>query len=337
MTHEAFSVRERTRWPAAVGRGIAVLAFLACLGPSVGRCAEPETGPLGKTVGTLPPGRYSCHLHVWESHRPEPERLRRNLTDAGLAGGVLFSGCSGSWHEMWLRDGGKAPKPEWLMDNVIEWCSAMPTLYPFYWLEVESPSALAEIDMAVAKGIYGFKIMTNRCRPVSEKTLSVYRRIAQTGKPVLFHTGILWDFEASSDNFRPGAYEGLITVPGLRFAMGHLSWPWVEECVAELGKFQYATAYLPGKVSEMFLDSTPGTPPARRKAAMELVWKTGYDVRDHICFGTDSFTKDFGVRRVRDIMAQDDAIFDELGLSAAERDSYYRGALQRFLFGRRTE
>lgn len=311
------------------------LMAAAAAAPGLGadKASAPKKGALGKFAGTLPPGRYDDHMHVWGPKPPEPERFRKNLADAGLAGGVLFSGCSGDWHEMWLPCGGKAPKPEKLMDDVIAWCSAMPTLYPYYWIELESPSVMEEIDMAVEKGIYGFKIMTNRCRPVSEKTLPAYRKIAATGKPVLFHTGILWDFEASSDNFRPGAYEGLVTVPKLRFAMGHLSWPWVEECMADYGKLAYATESLKGKTSEMFLDSTPGTPPARRRAAFELVFKMGYEMKDHVLFGSDCFTEGYDPKRVHDWMKRDDAIFDEFGLDAAARDSYYRGGLQKLLFG----
>ena len=36
-----------------------------------------KTGPLGKIVGELPPGRYDAHIHVFHRDEPEPERMKR--------------------------------------------------------------------------------------------------------------------------------------------------------------------------------------------------------------------------------------------------------------------
>ena len=49
-----------------------------------------NTGPLGKYVGRLAPGRYDAHTHVYPGD-PAPDRLVKSFTDAGLVGGVVLA------------------------------------------------------------------------------------------------------------------------------------------------------------------------------------------------------------------------------------------------------
>ena len=286
-------------------------------------------GPLGKIVGELPPGRYDSHLHV-HAGKPDPERFKREIDAAGLAGCCLFSIRP-------YRDFPSEPPlldPARAMDEVIEWCSASSTFYPFYYIDPVRPDACELVDMAVEKGIYGFKVIRSSGKPCEGSAMKVYERIAKCGKPLTFHTGILWDAKASSDNFRPGNWEPLLDIPRLRFALCHISWPWCDECIAVFGKFQDAVRKRGvGNVPEMFIDTTPGTPKIFRRDALAKVFTVGYKVFDHIQFGTDMNTEGYKANWCKAWMDTDDALFAELGLGAKAIDSNYRGSLQRYLFG----
>ena len=287
-----------------------------------------KTGALGKIVGDLPPGRYDSHVHVYPGEA-DPQKLVNSFREAGLTGGCIFSERPIKWEESWPDP---LPPAE-AMDRAIEWASGSPTIYPFYWIDPARPDAVDLVDMAVEKGIYGFKVIRGDGRPVDEKALPVYARIAKHNRPLTFHSGILWDGRASSDNFRPANWEGLLAVPGLRFALAHISWPWCDECIAVYGKLLNAILKHGDKVPEMFIDTTPGTPKIYRRDALTRLFTVGYDIFDHIQFGSDCRTQRYSATWTKDWFATDDTIFAELGLDGRQVDSVYRGSLKRYLFG----
>lgn len=289
-----------------------------------------KQGALGKYVGTLPPGRYDSHIHVYDEGSPKPEFLAAKLREAGLTGGCIFSRPP-------VKRNRQMPSPlppERAMEDCIAWASASSTIYPFYWIDPSAPNACDLVDLAVEKGIYGFKVIRGDGLPCDGKTLPVYRKIAAAGKPLTFHTGILWDGQASSDNFRPANWEPLIDIPGLRFALAHVSWPWCDECIAVYGKLLNAIATRGADdVPEMFIDTTPGTPKIYRRDVLAKIYTVGYDVMDHVQFGTDCSTYNYNVDWVKDWFKTDDEIMSGLGLNGRIADSYSRGSLQRYLFG----
>lgn len=290
--------------------------------------AKLKKGALGKFVGELAPGRYDAHTHVYPGE-PDPDRLVRSFADAGLVGGVVFSRCPNSWHTPKV----KLMSPEEAMDGVIAWCSGSPSLYPFYWIDPGADNAVELVDMAVEKGIYGFKVIRGAEMPVDGKAIKCYRRMAEKNKPITFHTGILWDGRDSSDYFRPANWEGLLEAPHLRFALAHVSWPWCDECVAVYGKMLNAIIRHGLEVPEMFIDTTPGTPKLYRRDALSKVFTVGYDVSNHVMYGTDCRVNRYNVDWSRDWQRTDDAILSDLGLGADTLDDYYRRGLCRFLFG----
>ena len=288
----------------------------------------PKLGPLGKYVGELAPGRYDAHTHVYPGE-PKPDFLKARFAEAGLVGGLVFSRCPNSWQV----PGAPLLTPEEAMDNVIAWCSASPSIYPIYWIDPGADNAVELVDMACEKGIYGFKVIRGAEMPVDEKALKCYRRMAEKNKPITFHTGILWDGRGSSDYFRPANWEGLLEAPFLRFALAHISWPWYDECVAVYGKILNAVVRRGLEVPEMFIDTTPGTPKDYRRDALRRVYKTGYDIAEHIMYGTDCRVTNYNVAWSTDWQRTDDAILSEFGVDANGLDDYYRRALGRFLFG----
>lgn len=296
---------------------------------SAAPAAKPlKKGALGKYVGELAPGRYDVHTHIYPGD-PDPKGLVKSFAEAGLAGGVVFSHCPNKWQ----TPGAVLLPPDKEMDNVIEWCSGSPSIYPFYWIDPGADNAVELVDMAVEKGIYGFKVIRGAEKPVDPKSIKAYRRMAELGKPITFHSGILWDARDSSDYFRPANWEGLLEVPHLRFALAHISWPWCDECIAVYGKILNSMVRRGLEVPEMFIDTTPGTPKIYRRDALAKVFTVGYDVSEHIMFGTDCRVNRYNVAWSRDWQRTDDAIFSDLGLGADALDDIYRRALGRYLFG----
>lgn len=279
-------------------------------------------------IRILPPGRYDDHIHIMHG-KPEPARFAESLAAAGITGGVLLSECPNRFGP----EIPEPPPPEEAMDNALEWASGNPNLFPFYWIDPVAPGAEKLVDLAVEKGMYGFKVLPGFFMPGDTRAIPVYQRIAAAGKPILFHSGILWDGRPSSKYTRPGNYEELLAVPGLRFALAHVSWPWHDECISVYGKILDCHHIHGDALPEMFIDLTPGTPPIYRKEVLTKLFKVGYDVKDHILFGTDGTTPTYGVNWSREWQERDAAIYEELGLDETAVDSIYRGALQRFLFG----
>ncbi len=248
---------------------------------------------------------------------------------AGITGCALFS-------EDPDPAGTLSPKPappEEAIDNLFRWIDGADNIFPFYWINPTEPNACDLVDLALSKGIMGFKVLPGTFYPGDERAIPVYRKIAEAGKPVIFHSGILWDGRYSSCYTRPGNYEALLAVPRLRFALAHVSWPWCDECIAVYGKFLNALTRAAKPRAEMHIDITPGTPKIYRRDVLAKLFLTGYDVTDRVQFGSDCRANGYAVSWARDWLATDAEIFAALGPDAVDPDSVYRRALATFLFG----
>ncbi|MBR2983089.1 MAG: hypothetical protein IKC80_07645, partial [Kiritimatiellae bacterium] len=124
-----------------------------------------------------------------------------------------------------------------------------------------------------------------------------------------------------------------LAVPGLRFALAHISWPWCDECIAVYGKLLNAILKRGSEVPEMFIDTTPGTPKIYRRDALVKLYTVGYDIRDHIMFGSDCRVMNYNTKWTKDWLDFDDGVYAELGLDDGWIDSIYRKSLERYLFG----
>lgn len=325
---------------------LAGTACLGAIGAAAGMASAEENAKrpfLGKDLGKakiLPAGRYDEHIHIYEDSEPKPEAFAARIAEAGLAGGCVYS-----------REQAPSPRlaqstrmtPEQIVDNVIAWCSASPTLYPFYWIDPSRADAVELVDMAVEKGICGFKVIRNNGCPCDGPALDCYRRMAHYGKPLTFHSGILYDGVPSSEYFRPVAFEPMLRVPRLRFCLAHISWPWCDECLAVFGKIRDAcwrlrdvrTKEMNRDVPTMFIDTTPGPKQIWRKDALQKIYLTQFKdaIRDRLMFGTDNNVHGYRVQHCRSYQDFDDGLFREMGLADEQVDSYYRTALDAFLFG----
>lgn len=266
------------------------------------------------------------HIHMMRADGDAAATQKKLLADmkaAGVDGGMILS-----------------PDPhtpgttaQQRLAAVMALCQGAEHLYPAYWVNPLEEDAVGQVDAAVAAGVDAFKIICSGYYPSDDRAMEIYRRIAGHGKPILFHSGILWDGRASSKYNRPGEFECLLEVPDLRFSLAHVSWPWCDECIAVYGKFNNAFVYRPDLSCEMFIDVTPGTPPLWREEVYKKLFCGDYDVLHNVVFGTDSSAEGYSVKWTQDWMARDNGLYGQFGLTAdpAFLPHIYAENLLRFL------
>lgn len=267
---------------------------------------------------------FDMHIHSRPDTKPNPEALLREMENTGVYGGCVFSNHpiegtepGGSDFETRLRE-------------VLAWSKGYEDrIFPVLWIHPHEKNLIENVRKAADAGIVAFKMICEDFYVYDEPCMTVLREIAKLGKPVIFHTGILWDGAVSSNYNRPLNWEHLLDIDGLKFSMGHCSWPWIDECVALYGKF--LNALKDGKSAEMFFDITPGTPEIYRKELFTKLYYAGYNSGDNIMFGTDSNSVGYRAEWVGGWLSIDGKILDELGVSRENREKLYRKNLMRFL------
>ena len=270
---------------------------------------------------------FDMHIHA-EGTLPCPKNLLGNMAKAGVFGGCVFS--SPPYEQgMEASDLGGMDFEDRLAE-VLSWCKGYEDrLFPVLWVHPEEKDILSKVEIAARAGIVAFKMICADYYVYEEKPMALLRKIAALDKPVIFHSGILWDGKASSSYNRPLNFEALLDIEGIRFSMGHCSWPWIDECIAMYGKF--LNARTGNKHAEMFFDITPGTPKIYREELFRKLYTLGYNVGDNVMFGLDSSAHAWSEKWAADWLKTDGAIMDELGISLANREKLYEKNLLRFL------
>jgi predicted TIM-barrel fold metal-dependent hydrolase len=265
------------------------------------------------------------HIHIRDGERDRTKFLS-DLKDAGVDGGAVISLPPPAFPAV-----ARSAPADKRLEDVLWWCEESDALYPLFWIDPLEDHALDQVDRAVTAGIVGFKMICDRYDPGDERALPVYRRIAEANKPVLFHSGILWDGKASSPYNRPAEFEALLEIPNLRFCIAHISWPWCDEAIAVYGKFLNASETRQDLSVEMFIDTTPGTPVIYRKDVLTKIYTIGYDIENNIIFGADCSANHYNVNWTREWIERDTKILDELKVSKRDQDRLFSRNLQRFL------
>jgi predicted TIM-barrel fold metal-dependent hydrolase len=268
------------------------------------------------------------HIHVFGDGPADAEGFARRLDEAGVDGGVLIS----SWPQS-FRHTGQAGPPGQRLERLFEWAKAKPEIYPFYWIDPLEDDAPDQVTLAVERGVAGFKISCNRFTVRDPRALGVIRAIAAADKPILFHSGILFDGHDSAEYNRPGQFEALLEIDGLRFCLAHISWPWCDECLAVYGKFRAARRQRPDLSVEMFIDVAPGTPPIYRRDALTKLLTIGYEAERNLIFATDGGAEDYNVAHARAWIQRDNDIYGRLGIAHQTLEAIYSGNLRRFVGG----
>ena len=270
---------------------------------------------------------FDSHIHA-RLQQPNPEEILEKMAKAGVYGGCIFSNKPNNpieekyrtVHSFWER-----------MNEVLTWTKGYEDrLFPVIWIHPDEENLIENLHMAKEKGICAFKMCCNDYYVYEEKSMKVLREIAKLNMPVFFHSGILWGEGAASSKYnKPLNWEPLLAIEGLRFSMGHCSWPWIDECIAMYGEF--LNALINRNTAEMFFDITPGTPKIYREELLTKLYTIGYDVGNNIFFGTDANASGYNWNWTADWLETDGKIFDKLGVSYENRQKLYYDNLLRFL------
>ncbi len=169
-------------------------------------------------------------------------------------------------------------------------------------------------------------MIPTRWYPADDAPQACFTKIDEHGKPMLFHTGILWGTTDSSKHCRPAFFEIMLHYPKIRFAMAHLSWPWTDECFAVCGKFQAAEGY--PKEWRCFADMTCGAP---RLWKVEAMRKGLYYLGDRqFLYGSDAFNPE-DPEQLKGTFAMDREILQECGCSEESMQRIFMTNAERWL------
>ena len=220
-------------------------------------------------------------VHVHMRGGEDGGAILKAMDEVGLERTVLFAVPP---HRA-VREGGTPPKDahKQSIDDIARIVAPDPDrLIGFAWIEPTLADALEGIDYALTeKRLKGVKMIPNHWYPADERAQACYKKIEEHGKPMLFHTGILWGLSDTSQYCRPAFFEIMLHYPGIRFAMAHMSWPWTDECMAVNGKFK---SNQKGEWTS-YVDITSGAPRIWKVDALRKA--LAYLGDTHLVYGSD--------------------------------------------------
>jgi predicted TIM-barrel fold metal-dependent hydrolase len=229
---------------------------------------------------------WDCHSHCKGAETGE--QVLRWMDAAGVERINLFSRFPGGD----FRDP-KAPPTRQAVRDSIEHIAAVQAADPsrifgLVWINPRAPGMLEELERGlVDRRLRGAKMMPDHWYPSEEWLFPFYEKMAELGKPIEFHSGILYAMRDSSRFCQPVGFEVLVNFPRLRFSLAHIGWPWVDECLAVFGRFRAAAEHDPAAypACQMWVDTCRGTPDAWREEALRKA--VPFVGIDRLMFGVD--------------------------------------------------
>lgn len=264
------------------------------------------------------------HLHTMPG-TPEPEKLLEKMSQCGVSGGAVFS-----IYPEGRVSGGGMPYDE-RIKNLLDWCKGNSDLYPVLFIHPDEKDVCEKARDAAEQGVVAFKMICDNYYVSDPKPMKLINTIAELKKPIIFHSGIIWNGGDSSKYNLPRYWEALISIPGLKFSLAHCSWPWIDECLAVYGKFLNGYVSNPKNSAEMFMDITPGTPVIYRKELLTKLFTIGYDVPHNIMFGTDCRVNNYKSEWTQKWIDIDNKIYEELGVPESIKKLIYADNFLRFI------
>ena len=250
-----------------------------------------------------------CHVHMMEEIR-DASPLLQAMDRNGVARLLVISKNERKSLEITREN----------LQQASALCAQAPDrLTGLAWLEPTIPGMDELVKRALGKMKFtGIKIIPDHWYAYEERLQSWWELLNELEASILFHTGILYAHEDDSRFCRPVYLETMLYYPKIRFAMSHIAWPWCEECLAVMGRMR-ATGNIPW---QSYIDITAGTPPHIRKQA--LANALAYCGPERLMFGTDSCIPD-DLEHHQKRIADDSALFTELGLTAAQQERIFSG------------
>jgi predicted TIM-barrel fold metal-dependent hydrolase len=182
----------------------------------------------------------------------------------------------------------------------------------FGWIEPTLPDAQDMVDYALGdKGLAGIKMIPHHWYPDDERAQACYRKVESHGKPMLFHSGILWSWGNTSKYCRPAEFEIMMEYPGIRFAVAHMGWPWTDECIAMADKLRSIQPHR-GQEPTCYVDITTGAPRVWKVDALRKALACLGD--KHLVYGSDSGLPE-GADYARQRLREDEEMLREAGAS----------------------
>lgn len=130
-----------------------------------------------------------CHIHLMPLIGPEeePGKFVAKAAEAGVTGGSIFSLPPKSFRP----DNERSQYWRDRLEHIVEYCRQTPGFHPFFWIDPTETDARQQIAAAAEAGVWGFKCICNHFAPRDQ--LADFAAIAETGLPIHFHSGILFD------------------------------------------------------------------------------------------------------------------------------------------------
>lgn len=278
---------------------------------------------------------WDCHVHCRGDEKGAD--VLKAMDAAGIERINLFSNYP------WREQGGKktphgpdsyATREQLraCVDHIAEVQSADPErIYGLVWVDPRSPFTVEEVERGVVeKGLHGIKLIPDQWFPYDEMMFPLYSKMEELGKPIMFHSGIVYGFGDSSRYCKPVNFEVLLNFPNLRFSLAHMGWPWVDEYLAVFGSF-WASVGFDKKKTNMFVDTCPGTPDAWRTEAMRKA--APFVGTERLMFGTDAQPKNIANNGPRHISRDLSILQNVIGLSEKQLEEYFWQTCEEFMAG----
>lgn len=291
---------------------------------------------------------YDGHMHIGGLTPPNPEKLLEELAQCGITGGNVISIDPDDVNFTY----------EQRMENLFKWVRGYEDrLFPVAWLHPYEKDIEDRIKDCIDRGVKAFKFIPNNYFVYDEKPSKVFHLIEETGLPIIFHAGILYDFLESSKYNKPMNWETFIGYKNLKFSLGHCGHPWYDEAVLVHGKFKWiedhtknaalgvpdiyynnpwVVEHLRGEdnkefeVPELYLDTTPGAHKAYRRDLLTKLHSYHPDAYK-IFFGSDRYVEDYRPDIVKGWLDFEKEILDDVGASEAFRENMYKNNLFKFM------
>lgn len=271
------------------------------------------------------------HIHT-RNEEINPEKLIADFEASGVYGGCVFSPSP----DISVSEGGMNFDDR--LKTVLAWSKGYEDrIFPVMWIHPYEDNVLEKVKICVDNGIAAFKMICDCYYIYEEKPMELLRAIAKTGKPVFFHSGMLYmkgkNTELAKYN-HPAHWEALLSIPGLRFSMAHCSWPWTDECIALYERMDCSSKWHikpDEKPPEMYIDITANAPDIYRKDLLTKLFSCSDSIGNRIMFGTDCIAEMYDSEKTENSLAKDAVIMDKLGVSLAVRNKMYYQNVLRFL------